>query len=152
MSSIRPTPVVLALVSISLGSNVTNAQDTGAGDDSLAIVQVTENVFRYGDESNVFVVTSEGIIVIDGTCEGGGQEWLKEELGRRYDVPVKYVILSHDHESHICGTQVYSDTAAIIAHERALPHILREGLSGRSEVRILFGAPRISSGPKGHAK
>ena len=144
MSSIRPTPVVLALVSISLGSNVTNAQDTGAGDDSLAIVQVTENVFRYGDESNVFVVTSEGIIVIDGTCEGGGQEWLKEELGRRYDVPVKYVILSHDHESHICcDTQVYSDTAAIIAHERALPHILREGLSGRSEVRILFGAPRI---------
>ena len=46
MSSIGPTPVVLALVSISLGSNVTNAQDTGAGDDSLAIVQVTENVFR----------------------------------------------------------------------------------------------------------
>ena len=65
MNSIRTTPVVLVLLSISLGSDVTNAQDTGVGDDPLAIVQITDNVFRYGDESNVFVVTSEGIIVID---------------------------------------------------------------------------------------
>jgi glyoxylase-like metal-dependent hydrolase (beta-lactamase superfamily II) len=127
MKSIRVIPAILVPLSICLGSNVTNAQGTGAGDDPLAIVQLTDNVFRHGDESNVFVVTSEGIIVIDGTCKGGGQEWLKEELARRYDVPVKYVILSHDHESHICGTQVYSDTAVTIAHEKALPHILREG-------------------------
>jgi len=99
----------------------------GAAGDPDAIVQLTDKVFRRGNTSNVFVVTSEGIIVIDGTCTGGGQEWLKEELGRRYDVPVKFVVLSHDHESHICGTQVYSDTAVTVAHEKALPHILREG-------------------------
>jgi glyoxylase-like metal-dependent hydrolase (beta-lactamase superfamily II) len=127
MNSIRTTPIILLLLSISLGSSISNAQNMGAADDPLPIVQISENVFRHGDESNVFIVTSEGIIVVDGTCKGGGQQWLKEELGRRYNVPVKYVILSHDHESHICGTQVYSDTAVIIAHEKALPHILREG-------------------------
>jgi glyoxylase-like metal-dependent hydrolase (beta-lactamase superfamily II) len=127
MNPKRMIPVCALLLSVSVGPSVVNAQGLGAGDEPLEISRVTDNVYRYGDESNVFVVTSEGIIVIDGTCKGGGQQWLKEELGRRYDVPVRYVILSHDHESHICGTQVYSDTAVIVAHEKALPHILREG-------------------------
>jgi len=121
----------ISAVALSLSSYLTAdilmAQGAGAGGDPDAIVQLTDKVFRRGTTSNVFIVTSEGIIVVDGTCSGGGQEWLKAELGRRYDLPVKYVILSHDHESHICGTQVYSDTAVIVAHEKALPHILREG-------------------------
>ena len=99
----------------------------GTAVSSEAIVQLTESVFRHGATSNVFIVTDEGIIVVDGTCEGGGQEWLKEELDRRYDVPVKYVILSHDHESHNCGLQVFDDTAVTIAHRNARPHIVREG-------------------------
>jgi len=143
-------PATLILLSISLGSNVTSAQTMGVSDDPDAIVQISESVFRRGNGSNVFVVTSEGIVVIDGTCEGGGQEWLKEELGRRYDVPVKYVILSHDHESHICGTQVYSDTAVTIAHEKAVPHILREGRNSaipqvifEDTMEILLGGQRI---------
>ena len=111
----------------SLFGNTAAAQDTGAADDLDAIVQLSEHVFRHGRESNVFIVTSEGIIVVDGTCTPKGAQWFKEELGRRYEVPVKFVILSHDHESHICGTQVFSDTAVTIAHEKALPHILREG-------------------------
>jgi glyoxylase-like metal-dependent hydrolase (beta-lactamase superfamily II) len=118
--------LLLSLGFFSLG-NTAAAQGMGAGSDPDAIVQLTENVFRRGQTSNVFIVTSEGIIVVDGTCTGGGQQWLKEELARRYDVPVKFVILSHDHESHICGTQVFSDTAVTIAHEKALPHIVREG-------------------------
>ena len=91
------------------------------------ITQLTESVFRRGGNSNVFIVTDEGIIVVDGTCSGGGQEWLKAELDRRYDVPVKYVILTHDHAGHICGTQVFSDTAVTIAHRNARHHIVREG-------------------------
>ncbi len=121
----------ISIVALSLSSYLTAdtlmAQGAGSGGDPDAIVQLTDKVFRRGSTSNVFIVTSEGIIVVDGTCSGGGQEWLKAELDRRYDLPVKYVILSHDHESHICGTQVYSDTAVTVAHEKALPHILREG-------------------------
>ena len=127
MKSTQAISVIALSLSSYLTADTLVAQGMGPGEDPDAIVQLTDKVFRRGSTSNVFIVTSEGIIVVDGTCSGGGQEWLKAELNRRYDLPVKYVILSHDHESHICGTQVYSDTAVTVAHEKALPHILREG-------------------------
>jgi glyoxylase-like metal-dependent hydrolase (beta-lactamase superfamily II) len=116
----------LILLSFGLGiSQFAGTQGMGAGADT--IVQLSESVFRRGAGSNIFIVTNEGIIVVDGTCDGGGQAWLKEELDRRYDVPVKYVILSHDHEMHICGLQVFDDTAVTVAHVNARDHITREG-------------------------
>ena len=125
MRTIRTTSIVVLSLGVCLFARGAAAQGAGAGEDS--IVQLTESVFRRGNQSNVFMVTSEGIIVVDGTCSGGGQQWLKEELARRYDVPVKYVILTHDHEMHICGTQAFSDTAVTVSHRNARPHIIREG-------------------------
>jgi glyoxylase-like metal-dependent hydrolase (beta-lactamase superfamily II) len=125
MSIVRTASIVALSLIVCLFARDAAAQGGGAGEDS--IVQLTESVFRRGNQSNVFMVTSEGIIVVDGTCSGGGQQWLKEELARRYDVPVKYVILTHDHNMHICGTQAFSDTAVTVAHRNARPHIIREG-------------------------
>ena len=75
--------------------------------------QISESVFRTvhrpGAANSNVIVTDEGLIVFDGTCRGAGDPtWLKQELGRLYDVPVKYVILSHDHEDHICDLHVNS--------------------------------------------
>ena len=123
MRTIRTTSIVVLSLIVCLPP--TGAAAQGGNPDS--ITQLTESIFRRGNQSNVFMVTDEGIIVVDGTCSGGGQQWLKEELARRYDVPVKYVILTHDHEMHICGTQVFSDTAVVVAHRNARPHIVREG-------------------------
>ncbi len=129
-------------------SRLAAAQGMGAGADT--IVQLTDSVFRRGATSNVFIVTDEGIIVVDGTCDGGGQQWLKEELARRYDVPVRYVILSHDHEMHICGLQVFDDTAVTVAHRNALPHIVRESrntsipdITFEESMEIHLGGKRI---------
>jgi glyoxylase-like metal-dependent hydrolase (beta-lactamase superfamily II) len=85
-------------------------------------------VYRYGGLTNgAFVVGSDGIAVIDGqVCGSNGTQWLKDELAKRFDVPVKYTILSHDHEMHICGLEVFSDTARAISHVNAKPHIIRE--------------------------
>ena len=124
MRTLRTTSIVVLSLVVCLFARDAAAQ---GGVEADSIVQLTESVFRRGGQSNVFMVTDEGIIVVDGTCSGGGQAWLKEELDRRYDVPVKYVILSHDHEMHICGTQAFSDTAVTIAHRNARPHIVREG-------------------------
>lgn len=129
-------------------SQLAVAQGMGAGADT--IVQLTDSVFRRGATSNIFIVTDEGIIVVDGTCDGGGQQWLKEELARRYDVPVRYVILSHDHEMHICGLQVFDDTAVTVAHRNALPHIVRESrntsipdITFEESMEIYLGGKRI---------
>jgi len=129
-------------------SRLAGAQGMGAGADT--IVQLTDSVFRRGATSNIFIVTDDGIIVVDGTCDGGGQQWLKEELARRYDVPVRYVILSHDHEMHICGLQVFDDTAVTVAHRNALPHIVREGrntsipdITFEESMEIHLGGKRV---------
>ena len=94
----------------------------------MKIEQLTPHVYRYGGLTNgAFVVGSEGIAVIDGQiCGSNGTQWLKDELARRFDVPVKYTILSHDHEMHICGLEVFSDTARAISHVNAKGHIVRE--------------------------
>lgn len=100
--------------------------------DEREINQLTEHVYRfglrhprYGMHNGMFVVTPEGIIVMDGICEN--MEWLKSELQSRFNVPVKYVVLSHDHQSHICDTQVFADTAVGVGHVKIKPHIVREG-------------------------
>lgn len=105
-------------------STLTFGQPTGGP--PFELERLTENVYRYGPTSNTLLVTDEGIVMIDGTCAGGGQERLKEEIERRFDVPVRYIFLSHDHGMHICGLEIYADTAVAIAHRKALPHIVRE--------------------------
>jgi glyoxylase-like metal-dependent hydrolase (beta-lactamase superfamily II) len=96
---------------------------------ALRIEQLTESVYRYGGLTNgAFIVGKEGIAVVDGQiCGSNGTQWLKEQLSVRFDVPVKYVILSHDHEMHICGLEVFSDTARAVSHVNAKAHIVREG-------------------------
>jgi glyoxylase-like metal-dependent hydrolase (beta-lactamase superfamily II) len=95
----------------------------------MRIEQLTKSVYRYGGLTNgAFVVGSEAIAVIDGQiCGSNGTQWLKGELAKRFpNLPVKYTILSHDHEMHICGLEVFSDTAIAISHVNAKPHIVRE--------------------------
>ena len=90
-----------------------------------SINQIAEHVYRFGATQNaMFVVTPAGIILVDGSCDN--MEWLKSELKRRFNQPVKYAVMSHDHQSHICDMDVFADTAVGIGHVNILPHILRE--------------------------
>ena len=89
------------------------------------INQLTEHVYRFGTSMNhMFIVTPEGIVLVDGDCDN--MEWLKGELRTRFKVPVKYVVMSHDHQGHICDTQVFADTAIGVGHVNLKPHIVRE--------------------------
>ena len=77
---------------------------------------------RMDDYVSVFMVTSEGIVL----AEPIGTEmatWLKAELARRFNVPVKYVIYSHSHWDHASGGAVYADTARFIGHENMLKNL-----------------------------
>ena len=77
---------------------------------------------RMDDYVSVFMVTSEGIVLVEPI----GTEfatWLKAEMARRFQVPVKYVIYSHSHWDHASGGAVYADTARFIGHENMLKNI-----------------------------
>jgi glyoxylase-like metal-dependent hydrolase (beta-lactamase superfamily II) len=77
---------------------------------------------RMDDYVSVFMVTSEGIVLVEPI----GTEfatWLKGEMARRFQVPAKYVIYSHSHWDHASGGAVYADTARFIGHENMLKNI-----------------------------
>src|SRR5215468_7904860 len=77
---------------------------------------------RMDDYVSVFMVTPEGIVLVEPI----GTEfatWLKAEIARRFNVPVKYVIYSHSHWDHASGGALYADTARFIGHENLLKNI-----------------------------
>jgi len=88
------------------------------------IGKLTGDVYyaRMDDYVSAFMVTSEGIILVEpiGTEMAA---WLKTELARRFKVPVKYVIYSHSHWDHASGGSVYADTARFIGQENLLKNI-----------------------------
>jgi glyoxylase-like metal-dependent hydrolase (beta-lactamase superfamily II) len=91
------------------------------------ITKIAGEVYRFRNTGHysVFAVTKAGIIATD-PINAEAAEWLKAELKKRFNQPVRYVIYSHDHADHISGGQVFADTALIIAHENAKAAILGE--------------------------
>lgn len=88
------------------------------------IGKLTGDVYyaRMDDYVSAFMVTPEGIILVEpiGTDFA---TWLKGELARRFNVPVKYVIYSHHHWDHASGAAVYADTARIVGHSNMAAHL-----------------------------
>jgi glyoxylase-like metal-dependent hydrolase (beta-lactamase superfamily II) len=78
-----------------------------------------------GNTSNAgFVITSDGVVVFDalGTPSLG---WaLLQEIRKRTNLPVKYVVTSHYHADHIYGLQAFKDhtDAPIVALDRAFEY------------------------------
>ena len=88
------------------------------------IGKLTGDVYyaRMDDYVSAFLVTPEGIVLVEPI----GTEmatWLKGELARRFNVPVKYVIYSHSHWDHASGGSIYKDTARTIGHENMVKNI-----------------------------
>lgn len=81
--------------------------------------------FRNNFHYSVFAVTPGGVIATD-PIDAEAARWLKDEIARRFNQPVKYLVYSHDHRDHIAGGEVFADTAVIVAHERAKQVILAE--------------------------
>jgi glyoxylase-like metal-dependent hydrolase (beta-lactamase superfamily II) len=88
------------------------------------IGKLTGDVYyaRMDDYVSAFMVTPEGIVLVEPI----GTEmatWLKAELAKRFNVPVKYVIYSHSHWDHASGGIIYADTARFIGHANMLKNI-----------------------------
>lgn len=82
---------------------------------------------RPGAAISSVIVTTEGLIVVDATCRSEGTAaWLKGELKKRFKQPVRYVLLSHDHEDHICDLDVFDDTATTVSHVKTREAVVRE--------------------------
>jgi glyoxylase-like metal-dependent hydrolase (beta-lactamase superfamily II) len=98
-----------------------------AQDAKRSITNIAGDLYRFQNNFHysVFLVTPEGIIATDPiNAEAAG--WLKTELKARFNLPVKYLIYSHDHRDHIAGGEVFAPQATVIAHENARAAIVGE--------------------------
>jgi glyoxylase-like metal-dependent hydrolase (beta-lactamase superfamily II) len=91
------------------------------------IGKITGEIYRFRNNNHysIFVVTPAGIIATD-PINRDAATWLKAELQRRFNLPVRYLVYSHDHADHISGGEVFADTAIVVAHERAREVIIGE--------------------------
>jgi len=91
---------------------------TGEGLPEFDITNLTGDLyrFRYARHFGMFLVTPEGIILVDPT-NSRVAPWLREQLDERFVVPVRYVIYSHTHNDHASGGEAFADTATFIGHE-----------------------------------
>jgi glyoxylase-like metal-dependent hydrolase (beta-lactamase superfamily II) len=83
-----------------------------------SITKIAGDLYRFQNNFHfsVFYVTPEGILVTD-PINPDAAKWLKAELKRRYNQPIKYLVYSHDHQDHSSGGEVFADTATVVGHE-----------------------------------
>lgn len=132
--------------------------------DDYAIEQVKDNVYRFtaGKYHSAFMVTDAGIFVTD-PINGQAARWLKKELQRRFDTPIKFMAYSHNHLDHVQGGEVLdSESVTVIAHHEAardlrwskaptaMPDLsFSEALTitlGDSEVQLQYHGPNNGRG------
>lgn len=85
-------------------------------------VEVVKNVFvmTHGggiDSNTTFVITAEGVVVIDTRVTPGEARKVVEEIRKHTDLPIKFTINTHYHGDHTFGNQVFRESGAIIAHK-----------------------------------
>ena len=92
-------------------------------DDEITKLADDVYLFRHQFHQSLFMTTRDGVIVTD-PISGDAAAWLKAEITKLTDQPVRYVIYSHHHSDHITGGTVFADTASFVSHAAARPYIV----------------------------
>lgn len=114
--------------------------------------QIKGNLYRHtagaglAVHSGFVLVTREGALVIDPamTCTSA---WLRDEIKRRFNVGVAYVVMTHAHADHISGSQIFQNAGAIVvANERAVEPIVGERIPTALPDRVFDREMTIALG------
>lgn len=95
-------------------------------DDSKDIreFQVDPSVYRVGDrEYSLYYITKAGVVVVD-PCNDKIAKATMDSIRKHTQLPVKFVIYSHNHWDHVKGGQIFKDQGAVfISHALAAQHL-----------------------------
>jgi len=65
----------------------------------------------------VFLVTDEGVLVVDSGTSPEQGKLVMDEIAKKTDKPVKYLVLTHYHGDHTFGLQAFPAPAVIISQQ-----------------------------------
>lgn len=90
------------------------------------ISKLADDVYLYRHQSHqaIFIVTSKGVIVTD-PISAEAATWLKAEIKKLTDQPVRYVIYSHHHNDHITGGSIFAETVFFVSQQAARERLLK---------------------------
>ena len=116
------------------------------------IEHMTDNVYRVtsGKYRSVFMATDEGLFLTDPISTEAAT-WLRAELERRFDAPIRYLAYSHNHVDHTMGGDVLAgEGVTVVAHEDAAADLRRTrvptalpDVTFREETTITLGDSRV---------
>jgi cyclase len=92
-----------------------------------------------GATNSGFVVTGEGVVVIDSQGPEALACLLKEKIRAVTPLPVIYVINTHYHGDHIFGNRFYTEARAIIAHKDTRTALIERDGEHRERFKRFFG-------------
>ena len=129
-----------------------------ADESSLRAVQLVDGVWfiqgqaALGTSTNrnfisnaSFVVTDDGVVVIDALGSPTLASELLAEIHRVTPQPVRYVIATHYHADHIYGLQTFKDAGAtVLAHAEAREYMNSDTAQKRLEASRVDLAPWIN--------
>ncbi len=93
-----------------------------------------------------FIVTSEGVVVVDALGSPRLAERLVAEIRKVTDKPISHVILTHYHADHIYGLQVFKALdARILAHQGAREYLNSDTARLRLEASRQELAPWVDA-------
>ena len=115
--------VLVVLFLLVLVSFYAAAQQSRPSDE---ITKLADDVylFRHQSHQAIFLVTSKGVIVTDPISTEAAT-WLKAEIRKLTDQPVRYVIYSHHHNDHITGGSIFADQALFVSQRAARERLLK---------------------------
>ena len=111
----------LAFVGLLLLTGVADAQETRA---RFEVINVTDEVYVHRDNGhmNLFLITDEGIVVVDPINPDAGSNLVQELQRMAPDKKLLAIVYSHYHADHAGGARplldVYGDDVPIVANKR----------------------------------
>ena len=101
-------------------------------------VKISDRVFAFlpnelGAGNAVVILGDDGVIVVDATLAPSTAAQVLEAVRRRTDLPIRTLILTHWHDDHIWGAQVFNesyDGLNILSHRATRDAIVESAIPG----------------------